>query len=117
MKSAYCLTLLAIILFLFGINGVRAAATSSTDGVNVLIRLGIQFGFAMLCLADSRVMQKRVTHAFAWLTFFLWPILVPGYLIWSRGLRGMWLALLLALLVILSTYLPFIVTCLVLYDN
>ena len=48
------------------------------------------------CVVDSRMIRRPVIHSLHWIIFFTWPVTVPIYLIRSRGLRGLVLALLLA---------------------
>ena len=115
--KALRIPLLITIFALYGLLGIRMALTSRTEGVNLLLALGTQTAFPLLCRADARAIGKPVTHAFLWVTFFLWPLLVPGYLIWSRGLKGLALALLLPVLIIFSVLLPFLVTLCVLHSG
>ena len=46
------------------------------------------------CVVDSRMRGSPIVHSLHWIIFFTWPIAVPIYLIRSRGLRGLGLALL-----------------------
>ena len=44
------------------------------------------------CVVDSRMRGSPIVHSLHWIIFFTWPIAVPIYLVQSRGLRGLWLA-------------------------
>jgi hypothetical protein len=58
--------------------------------------LGLAFSVTMTywCIVDSRIAERPVLRSFYWLIFFLWPIAVPIYLVWSRKLRGLGFVLL-----------------------
>ena len=46
------------------------------------------------CVVDSRILGCPILHSFHWLIFFTYPIAVPIYLVWSRRLRGLGIAVL-----------------------
>lgn len=45
------------------------------------------------CVVDSRMQGSPIVQSVHWIIFFTWPVAVPVYLIWSRRLRGLGLAL------------------------
>ncbi len=88
---------IAIALF-YAIDGARRALVPTPTPVDFLISLGYCGAFAMTCQVDSRIVRKPVIRTFVWMTFFAWPILFPGYLVWSRGLKGIAIALAFAMM-------------------
>lgn len=62
-----------------------------------LIRLISHVALASLttywCVLDSRLRRKPIVSSLHWIIFFFWPIAVPMYLIGTRKLRGLGLAL------------------------
>ena len=62
------------------------------------------------CVVDSRMRNKAVLHSFRWVIFFTWPISVPIYLIWSRGMKGIGTTILYVLSFILTFSVPFHLT-------
>lgn len=47
----------------------------------------------MWCVVDALRRGAYWHRAAQFYTFLLWPLAVPVYLIWSRGSRGVWFAL------------------------
>jgi hypothetical protein len=41
------------------------------------------------CIVDSQIRGFPLLHSFYWIIFFLWPVAIPVYLIWSRKLWGL----------------------------
>jgi len=50
---------------------------------------------AMWCVVDSMLRGKYWPRYWHWITFWAWPVAVPVYLVWSRGARGLLLAVVL----------------------
>ena len=69
------------------------------------------------CIVDSRVAGRPILHSFYWLIFLLWPIAVPIYLIWARGLRGLGFALLHAIGLLGVSFIAYQVTGYLIYGN
>src|SRR5437870_4110379 len=96
------LALLVFLYFLFAAFGVVSALpekqSTSTPLFSVLMALTV----TGLCLTDARIVGKRLVHAAQWVTFFTWPISAPIYLGWSRGARGLLLAMLHAVLLFMT---------------
>jgi hypothetical protein len=95
--------LLAVVMVMAALLGL--ARTLVPDSPALLLGLvGQSVAFAILCLADSRVTGKPVSPGFVWACFLLWPVAVPGYLLWSRGwLKGAGLCLLFACLWLMAS--------------
>ena len=96
--STHRIILLLIIALHFLIMGMQEAFVPSSIAVYYLLRLGLGFAFCLFCLIDSKSINKPVVHAFVWCTFFSWHFLVPAYMIWSRGWKGLGLSLVFAFL-------------------
>jgi hypothetical protein len=58
-----------------------------------LFGVGFSATMSCWCIADGRVAGRPILRSFYWLIYFLWPIAVPIYLIWARGLKGLGFAL------------------------
>ena len=62
------------------------------------------------CFFDARVRRSRLPSSAWWLFFFGWPLAIPGYLLSTRGVSGIWITirymLLCILVIILSAQLP-----------
>ncbi len=86
--------LLATLYVLAFLGGVHAALTSQSGGVQLGLSALFASTVAMWCIADSKVVGKPMLISFQWLMFFTWPVSVPAYLMWTRRLRGLALAVL-----------------------
>ncbi len=93
--------LVAVGICLAIVYGVRSAIWPDPQPIDLVLTLGFASAFALLCLVDSQIIKKPVVNIFLVMTFFAWPVLMPCYLVWSRGLKGLGLAVLFALLYLL----------------
>jgi hypothetical protein len=59
------------------------------------------------CVVDSRAAGRPILQSLHWIIFFTWPIAVPIYLIFSRKLRGLGIAFLHAICLLVVTNLAF----------
>ena len=109
MKKIRLLLLITIFLFA-GLRGVRMAFTTERDLVELLIQLAMSVAFPLLCQVDAAVIGKRVVRIYLVLTFFMWIVLIPAYLIWSRGAYGMWLTFFFTLGFLAAIYVPLFIT-------
>jgi hypothetical protein len=62
--------------------------------VGLLSGLLLSLGFLGLCSADARLIGRPLVEMARLGIFFGWPVGVPIYLLWARGLRGFGLLLL-----------------------
>ncbi len=62
--------------------------------VKVLTGLLFSLGFLCLCTTDARLIGRPLIEMARLGIFFGWPVGVPIYLLWARGLRGFGLLLL-----------------------
>ena len=54
------------------------------------------------CVVDSRFRGEPLLVSFYWIIFFTWPVSVPIYLLWSRGIKGIvWVVLYVISIVVL----------------
>jgi hypothetical protein len=67
---------------------------NSGDWLSLFFAVAFAFTVTYWCIVDGRVVGHPILTSFYWLMFFLWPVAVPIYLIWTRGLRGLGFALL-----------------------
>jgi hypothetical protein len=73
----------------FVLQGFRNAvgAEPSLSGLAIAVLAAVAVTKA--CIMDSRLIGKPLPRAARWITFFLWPLAVPVYLLWSRGWMGL----------------------------
>ena len=77
-----------VILLLFAFYSARSAVFSDLMPADYLLGFVMQILMVMFCVADSHVVQKRFIHSCRWIMFFSWPVSVPIYFLWTRGLKG-----------------------------
>jgi uncharacterized membrane protein (UPF0136 family) len=74
--------------------GFHNALNLHSDPIGLVLSLVTSMVLTALCVVDSMVIRKPILATFRWVMFFTWPVSVPAYLVWSRRLRGLGLALL-----------------------
>jgi hypothetical protein len=61
---------------------------------DIAVSLAMSVVMVQFCIVDSRCRGKPLLHSFYWIIFFSWPLSVPVYWLWTRGIRGIiWAAL------------------------
>lgn len=53
----------------------------------LLVSLGGATVMAQFCMIDARFRGRPLPWSVPWLFFLFWPLAVPSYLFWSRGIR------------------------------
>lgn len=72
--------------------------------VDVAISLALSAAMVKFCILDSKYRGDLLLNSFYWIIFFTWPVSVPIYLLWTRGIRGIgWVVLNIILLVVISS--------------
>jgi len=105
-NSIICICALGLLVALAGVRN----AISETRLTDLLIAVVLCAGMATSCIYDARCRGKPMTGAGSMATFFLWPIAVPAYLVWSRGWkRGLLLALGYVVSLLVLYFIPFFV--------
>lgn len=100
-----------VLVFLVSILwGLHYALTWDSEGIQLVLGLLSAFVVTHCCIADSKVVGKPILLSFQWLMFCFWGISAPLYLVWSRRLRGIGLAIGFVLLFQILLYLTFYVT-------
>jgi hypothetical protein len=97
---------------LFILSGVATAVMSylpSADlspdfaaRVDLLLAIPTSLCFMWLCTVDGKLVGKPLIQLAKLGIFLGWPIGVPLYLLWARGIRGLGLLLLHSLLMLLA---------------
>ena len=105
------------IYLLIALWGVRRALLQEMRPIDLIICVTISFLMVQFCVIDSRIRGKPVLHSFRWMIFFTWPISVPIYLLWSRGVKGIGPTVLYVLSIILTQVLAFHVTGYLIYGE
>jgi hypothetical protein len=73
------------------------------NGVWLMLALGTQLGFMWFCSADAKLVGKSLLRLAKIGIFLGWPIGVPIYAIWARGIvRGLGMVLLHGILLLLT---------------
>ena len=114
LKTRRWLALLSTFAFI-SLTGVRGAVTPEPKPIDLVVHFGLSWSIAVLCLFDSRHVGKPVAHAFLWSCVIFWPFLAPPYLVWSRGLRGIGIALIFVFLAFVVLSVSFFTTGYALY--
>jgi len=92
----HCRLFAAIAFYGVWLLGAALGTLDHSPG-RVLCTLAGASAGSMWCVVDSLIRGAYWQRSFQWITFWLWPLGVPAYLVWSRGLRGAAMALLGAL--------------------
>lgn len=53
----------------------------------LLMSLGVSTVMAQFCMLDARLRERPLPWSVPWLILLSWPLSVPAYLFWSRGIR------------------------------
>ena len=107
-----------ILLFLVSILwGLHSALTWQSEEVRLALSLLTAFVVTQCCIADSKVVGKPILLSFQWLMFLFWGISAPLYLVWTRRLRGIGLAIGYGLLLLILFYLTFFATAALAYGT
>lgn len=80
----------SVLLLWFAIGAVNGLAVADTSGE------GFWFAFqtvncvllTLWCSTDGKSRGIHLFHAWELFVFFGWPVAIPIYFLWSRGLRG-----------------------------
>lgn len=56
--------------------------------IDIVISFALSAAMVKLCAADARCRGVPLLVSFYWIIFFTWPISVPVYFLWSRGIKG-----------------------------
>jgi hypothetical protein len=79
------------------------SAEGLSNGVFLMLALGTQLGFMWFCSVDARFVGRSLLRLAKIGIFLGWPIGVPIYAIWARGiLRGLGMVLLHGFLLFLT---------------
>jgi hypothetical protein len=70
--------------------GIRGAYESESSALDVLLPIADAVCLGLWALADAKRRGHYIPTTARWLFFVLAGILVPAYVIWSRGWRGLW---------------------------
>ena len=96
--------LLICIYFLFSLWSIRRALFEGIQLADLAISFVLSAAMVKFCAVDSRCRGKTLLLSFHWIIFFTWPISVPIYLLWTRGIKGVgWAVLNIILLVVICS--------------
>ena len=83
-----CLYLLVII------SGVAQVTRPDNGALRLLLWALPAWSATYWCVIDSRAIGHPIVQSLHWIIFLTWPIAVPAYLVFSRRLRGLGIAVL-----------------------
>ncbi|NOR66858.1 MAG: hypothetical protein GQ528_05840 [Woeseiaceae bacterium] len=88
-KLQRCRSLVVVCIYLlFGLHAVRRAMFENMRPADIAVILAFQVIMTTFCIVDSKCRGKPLLHSFYWIIFFSWPLSVPIYWVWTRGLKG-----------------------------
>lgn len=94
---------------LLALVGVRAAIGDAAP-VDLLLKLGLACGMAIMCVADSRRIGRPMPGIAPVAILVTWPVAIPIYLVWSRGWkRGLLGAVAFLVSVVVLVMVPFFI--------
>jgi hypothetical protein len=70
--------------------GIRGAYASRSSDLDLLLPIAEAVCLGWWALADARRRGHDIPTTARWLFFVLAGVVVPAYIIWSRGWRGLW---------------------------
>lgn len=73
--------------------GIQGGMGRVTAGATTLSSIVFGSSLVFWCFFDARVNRIRLASSAWWLFFCAWPFAIPGYLLSTRGLRGIWITL------------------------
>jgi predicted neutral ceramidase superfamily lipid hydrolase len=89
------------IYFLFALWSVRNALFEGVQPVDIAISLALSAAMVKFCIVDSICRGGLLLNSFHWIIFFTWPVSVPIYLLWTRGIKGvLWAVLNIVMLIV-----------------
>jgi hypothetical protein len=106
-----------VILFLLMLTSARQAIFQQLLPLDYLIAFVLAGAVVLFCVADASSLNKNIYHSFRWIMFFTWPVAVPIYFVWVRGLKGLLYILLYAFLVCAVFYGTFVCVSLIIQQR
>jgi hypothetical protein len=88
-----------LVLFLLVLTSARQTVFQQLLPADYLIFFVLAAAIVLFCVADARSLNKNIYHSFRWIMFFTWPVSVPIYFVWARGLKGLLYTLLYAFII------------------
>ncbi len=107
-RRAVLVYLYAIVVLWGALAGVAAnlvrtePATRVFERLWLILSLATQLGFMWFCTVDAKLAGRSLLRLARIGIFLGWPVGVPIYLLWARGLRGLRTLLLHGVLLLLS---------------
>lgn len=110
-KLHRCRSLVIICIYLlFGLHAVRRAMFEDMRPAGLAVIIAFQVIVTTFCIVDSKCRGKPLLHSFYWIIFFSWPVSVPIYWVWTRGLKGVVSGVLFVISLVVVWVTAFIVT-------
>ena len=110
-KLRRCRSLVIICIYLlFGLHAVRRAMFEDMRPADIAVTLALQIILTTFCIVDSKCRGKPLLHSFYWIIFFSWPVSVPIYWVWTRGLKGIVTGMLFVISLVVMYVVAFVAT-------
>jgi hypothetical protein len=104
------------IYFLFALRSLRRVLFGDIQLTDLPISLALSAAMVKFCAVDSKCRGEPLLHSFYWIIFFTWPVSVPIYLLWSRGIRGIVSLVLYVISLVVMFFIVFVVTYYLVWD-
>jgi hypothetical protein len=91
-RSSVRAVLVTCLYLLFAFSGVVQATRPGSAILSLIISLAIASTASYWCVVDSRNRGRPILHSLQAIILFTWPVAVPLYLAYSRGIRGLGIA-------------------------
>jgi hypothetical protein len=110
-------TLVTCIYLFAMIFGVTKAIRPENAALALLLGVTIALSVTNWCVVDARTIGRPIVQSLHWIMFCTWPIAAPAYLIFSRKLRGLGIAIAHAVGLLITIGLAFHLTGYIAYGN
>jgi hypothetical protein len=84
--------------------GVHVAFRAEPSRADLLFAVVFPLLVVFAVVADSKIVRRQLPSIAPFLMLFSWSVAVPGYLVWTRGWRGLALVVAFAVTVSLAYY-------------
>jgi hypothetical protein len=78
---------LAFVYLLSMLWGIYLVVSPDDSPLDLGFRIMVSIAVVMSCIYDARLAQKAIVLSAQGVMLFTWPVSVPIYLIWSRGVK------------------------------
>lgn len=111
-------TILVVCLYLLlALNGAVQVTRPESAALRLILSALTGSTATYWCVVDSRILGRPIVQSLHWIMFFTWPVAVPLYLVYSRKLRGLGIAVIHAIGLLIVTALATFLAGYITYGN